>query len=122
MIDISTDRTDFRAWLESPDTENVFSIPFGLVFDKAIELTPTHVRNRLCKTMVLHHAADMQCLKRKRVDVVSVRQSERQFMQKVFTLVTDLFMLSGKTLSSLVSVLTALSFATNLLLQMFQFF
>ena len=78
---MSTVKAAFGGGIPLVDLDQVPSIPRCFVFQLGHKLTPTHITDRFCKTVVLDHVLDLQALDADRL--VFTDQACRELMQEV---------------------------------------
>ena len=90
------------------DLDKVPAIPRCLVFQLGHKLTPSHITESFCQTVVLHHVLDRQRLNADRL--VFTYQASRELVQEATASISDTGMYSGYFFTSPGTVLAALLF------------
>lgn len=98
--------------------DNFDAIPSGFVFNEVYKLRPTSVGYGFSQVVILDHALDVECFHADMSKLINDLPTE--FMVKVFTPVSDLFVGCGDNQPRLVSAITALDFAVYSALPNFQ--
>ena len=88
LNDITTVSTAFTAGEPSVNLDKGTPVPLALVIELSHQLTPSSIRNRLSQRVVFHHIFNCQILNHD--GLVFTHQLSRQFMEKVFTAISDL--------------------------------
>src|SRR5574344_295420 len=114
-IAISANMASLARWIESADLLNNFTIPLGFVVQHDSKFAHPNISHSLCQAMICHHAFHVQVFDT--YEVVAPHQPSRILLKEVFALVGDILMKLRQTYSCLVSVVTALLFSGQTLLQ-----
>src|SRR5699024_7709754 len=108
-IAVSAGRTNLTGWIKSIRFDDCPSFLFRFVFQLTDELIPPDIPDAFCQFMILHQIIAVQRLDND--DLVFVRYLIGQFMQEIYPLIGNLFMLLSDLDASFVSILSAFLFA-----------
>jgi len=114
----TTSMTSFRRGKEPVNLPEMYSIPFGFVFDLANELRPSRIRNRFCKMMVRHYPLHVQVFGKD--SLVLAYEPMTQFVKKIISLVCDLFVHTSNFYTNFVSSIATFNLSGKTALKQLQ--